>query len=171
MQRYALIFLATIRNCGDAYLGFDEGTTLVKGVHYTLRWNIKHVSEVYINGQSVSPSNRAYKVINNDLGFKTFTLLVVNGIKQKSASVNVEVVSGAVIEISSSKNKLRQGKEDKVEISWDISHAKSAILKYDNVERAISLKGKLNIECLAVTIQRMPAQFLFLMVISIMSLV
>ena len=152
-------------------LGFDEGTTLVKGVHYTLRWNIKHVSEVYINGQSVSPSNRAYKVINNDLGFKTFTLLVVNGIKQKSASVNVEVVSGAVIEISSSKNKLRQGKEDKVEISWDISHAKSAILKYDNVERAISLKGKLNIECLAVTIQRMPAQFLFLMVISIMSLV
>ena len=132
-------------------LGFDEGTTLVKGVHYTLRWNIKHASEVYINGQSVSPSNRAYKVINNDLGFKTFTLLVVNGIKQKSASVNVEVVSGAVIEISSSKNKLRQGKEDKVEISWDISHAKSAILKYDNVERAISLKGKFNIECRATT--------------------
>lgn len=132
-------------------LGFDEGTTLVKGEQYTFRWSIKHASEVYINGQSVSPSNRTYKVINNDLGFKTFTLLVVNGVKQKSASVNVEVVSGAVIEISSSKNKIKQGKEDKVEISWDISHAKSAILKYANVEVAIPLNGKLNIECRATT--------------------
>ena len=127
--------------------GFDEGTTLVVGEHSTLRWNVENASEIYINGQYISPSCKTYEVGNDIVGSRTFTLLIVNGIKQKSASVNIEVVNRATIEFSSNKNRLKQGREGEVVLSWNIQHAKKAVLRYGNYEEPVALKGKRTVDC------------------------
>lgn len=127
--------------------GFDEGTTLVKGHNSTLRWDVENVSEIYINGKRLSQSSRMYDVINNDLGNMTFTLLVVNGIKEKTASVDVKVVRGAIIQLSSDKAKLRFGKEHSVVIFWNVQYAKNAVLRYGNNEETIAFNGKKTVDC------------------------
>jgi len=132
--------------------GFDEGTTLIAGVHSTLRWDVENASEIYINGQYISPACRTYEVSNDIVGSRTFSLLIVNGIKQKSASVNIKVVNGAAIEFSSNKNRLKQGKEGEVVLSWSIQHAKKAVLRYGNYEESVTLKGKKAVACQASTI-------------------
>lgn len=119
----------------------------MKGEKATLRWEVENVSELYLNGKRLPTNANSHEIVNDSTGMKTYTLHVINGIKQKTASVDVEIVDGAVIEFNANKKRLRQGKEHSVELSWHIKHAKRAELRYDNQLETISLNGHKQIDC------------------------
>lgn len=127
--------------------GFDGGSVIVKGEKALLSWNVENASEIYLNGERLEPTARYCEVKEKSVGTKSYLLHVVNGIKTKDATIDVQVVEGAVIDFLTDKKKLRKGKENSVNLSWNVRNAKEAFLRYNDKIESIPLKGSKLIRC------------------------
>ena len=119
-----------------------EGIPIVaKDSEVTIKWDIENVSELYLNNEPLEVYQRKLKTSFGSIGVKTFELVVFNGLHKTSGSLDIEVVDGPIIYLSTSSDKLRKDKGERTAIQWTIDNAKSATLIYDGQETDIGLKG------------------------------
>ena len=108
----------------------------------TIKWDVENISELYLNNEPLEVYQRKHKVSFNTLGKHSFELKVVNGLQRVSRKLDIEVVDGPIVYLTSSMDKLRKGRNEKTELQWTVENAKSAVLVNEDQETSIELKGQ-----------------------------
>ena len=99
-------------SCGDScFVGED----------ITFFWDIKHFTKVLFNGVVVR--TKTNKKILKATSSQQYTLEVVNGHKITKRTLKVDVFERPTIKFNSSSKKLRAGKNEEVELKWEVKHA------------------------------------------------
>ena len=108
----------------------------------TIKWDIENISELYLNDEPLEVYQRKHTASFNTLGRHSFKLTVINGLQKVSRQLDIEVVDGPIVYLTSGVDKLRKGRNEKTELQWTVENAKSAVLIDDNQETSIELKGQ-----------------------------
>ena len=120
-----------------------DGIPIVaKGKEITIKWDIENVSELYLNNVPLEVYQRKHVESFDTLGKQSFELTVVNGLHRVSRQLDIDVVDGPIVYLTSSVNKLRKGRNEKTELQWIVENAKSAVLIESSKETPIELKGQ-----------------------------
>lgn len=108
----------------------------------TIKWDVENVSELYLNDEPLEVYQRKHTTSFNTLGRHSFELTVINGLQKVSRQLDIEVVDGPIVYLTSGVDKLRKGRNEKTELHWTVENAKSAVLIDENQETSIELKGQ-----------------------------
>lgn len=120
-----------------------DGIPIVaKDKEITIRWDVENVSELYLNNEQLEVYQRKHVATFDTLGKHSFDLTVVNGLQSVSRQLDIEVVDGPIIYLTSGVDKLRKGENEKTELQWVVENAKSAVLIDEGKEKPIQLKGQ-----------------------------
>ena len=97
------------------------GTSCFLGEEITFFWDIKHFTKVFLNGVAIpiTTNTKTLKATSS----QQYTLEVVNGQKVTKKTLKVNVFEKPIIKFSSSSNKLRKGKNEEIELKWEVKHA------------------------------------------------
>lgn len=95
------------------------GTSCFFGEEITFFWDIKHFTKVFFNGVPIATNTKTLKITSS----QHYTLEVVNGQKVTKKTLKVNVFEKPIIKFSSSSNKLRKGKNEEIELKWEVKHA------------------------------------------------
>jgi hypothetical protein len=95
------------------------GTSCFFGEEITFFWDIKHFTKVFFNGVPITTNTKTLKITSS----QHYTLEVVNGQKVTKKTLKVNVFEKPIIQFSSSSNKLRKGKNEEIELKWEVKHA------------------------------------------------
>jgi len=108
----------------------------------TIKWDVENISELYLNDEPLEVYQRKHTTSFNTLGRHSFELTVINGLQKVSRQLDIEVVDGPIVYLTSGVDKLRKGRNEKTELHWTVENAKSAVLIDENQETSIELKGQ-----------------------------
>lgn len=95
------------------------GTSCFFGEEITFFWDIKHFTKVFFNGVPIATNTKTLKITSS----QHYTLEVVNGQKITKRTLKVDVFERPTIKFNSSSKKLRAGKNEEVELKWEVKHA------------------------------------------------
>lgn len=121
----------------------DGIPVVAKDKEITIRWDVENVSELYLNNEPLEVYIRKHVATFDTLGKHSFELTVVNGLRRVSRQLDIEVVDGPIIYLTSVVDKLRKGGNEKTELQWVVENAKSAVLIDEGKEIPIQLKGQM----------------------------
>lgn len=127
--------------------GFAKGKTLIKGRTEKIEWKVENASEIYLNGKRLDPTLTSFNFKSDITGEKKFELHIVNGLKEETARISIQIVEEAEVIFSADKDKLKEGKEKDILLSWNVKNSKKAELEYNGKSIAIPLSGEKNVHC------------------------
>lgn len=111
----------------------------IVGDRITLKWNAEFYDEIRLNGQDVSGRNSIELEVESE--HNVYELEVQSEEHISREKITVAAYKRPEISVSANRDKLRQGKNENVILSWNIKEAYSAILLHDGVEESIPLEG------------------------------
>ena len=109
-----------------------------KNTKLNFYWDIDNYSFVKLNGKRCN-NHKYSEVINADT---KYVLEVTNGLKTTSAVITIKVVDSPIIKLILNPSKIKKGKNEHSQLSWNIKSCASAKLIVDGNEKNIKSSGK-----------------------------
>lgn len=123
------------------YFKPERSQKVVVGTETRLVWAAENVSELYLNDKPLEVYQKGHLERFSQLGTKHFELVAVNGLTQVKATLDFEVVDGAIVSFSANTYKLRRGQGEQATLQWNIENAQSALITFENTEKVIPKQG------------------------------
>ena len=114
----------------------------IVGDKITLKWSAEFYDEIRLNGEDVSGHDSIELEINSEQN--EYELEIQSEEHIAKDKLILLAYKKPEISVTINRDKLRQGKNEEVIISWNIKDASSALLLHDGIENSISLDGSMS---------------------------
>lgn len=116
-----------------------NGTTIYVEDEVSFNWKVSNATQVFINGIDVTENTTYKDKPNKD---KEYVIRVSNGLKENTQTLSIKVIAKPTIKLNASSTKLKKGKENKVRITWIVTHSDNVTFTICNQEESVKNSGE-----------------------------